>query len=431
MIILNQLRYMSWFLLDKLGKDSIYDRKIHIKKCIENDSFYKDYIEEKLNEILSYANENVEFYKDFKGNLKDFPVINKNIIMENHDLFQSKEFCGKKLHQMSTSGSTGFPFKVVQDSNKRKQVLAEIMYFSELVGYKVGKKLVYLRNLESHLAKSNFKQFLQNETIISTQKYDDITLEEITRQLLSLEKNTTILGYASTLQMIASYMSRNNIVAKNVTGIISGAEAITSKTRKLVKEQFNCPVVSRYSNQEMGILAQDFNEDEFLLNRASYYFEILKMDSDEKANYGEMGRIVITDLYNNAMPLIRYDTGDLGIMKLDDNGKEYLAKVFGRKLDLLYTTKDEPISFFALDEFFENNYDIEQYQIVQNDRYKIEINLIMKQGKTIDITWVQRCVKSVMGEDCNVDVHFLNTVPITNSGKFRYVICNYKPNEEK
>ncbi len=347
--------------------------------------------------------------------------------MQSFDAFKSEKFKNSPVHTMSTSGSTGRPFKVIQDLGKRRQVLAEIMYFSELTGYRVGKKMVYLRNLESTFAKSGLKQFIQNETVISTQKYNDLTLGSIVDQLAHMEKETTILGYASTLQAIASYMERQNITIDRVSGIISGAEAITAKTRSLVQKQFGCPVVSRYSNQEMGILAQDHAADHFLLNRASYYFELLAMDSDEPVPLGQMGRIVITDLYNYAMPMIRYDTGDLGIMRKGADGEVYLAKVMGRKLDLLYNTKGEPLSFFALDEFFELNFDIEQYQVVQEDRTHITVNIIMKKDKVLDEKWCIDSIKSVMGEDCVATIRYLDTVPITSSGKFKYVICHYKP----
>ena len=427
MILLNQARYLAWRALDGLKGDSVYKRKKEIESCMNDENYYQKYISEKLDNLISFATSHTSFYEKYKNcNIVDFPVINKNTIMYDFDAFKSDNFINRPVHEMSTSGSTGRPFKILQDMGKRKQVLAEIMYFSELVGYKVGNKIVYLRNLEKYNSKNNFKQFLQNESLIYTQKYDDLSLNRITDELIKMEKGTTILGYASTLQAVSSFMEKNNISAKNVTGIISGAETITNKTRQLVKKQFNCPVVSRYSNQEMGILAQDYDEDKFTLNRASYFFEILDMEKDKPIELGQVGRIVITDLYNYAMPMIRYDTGDLGIMDKNDKGY-YLSKIYGRKLDLLYTTSNEPLSFFALDDFFEPNTDIEQYQIIQNDRTHVTINLIMKEGKNIDEQWCIEGVKSVMGNDCNVSIEYLDTIPITNSGKFRYVICNYRP----
>ena len=115
------------------------------------------------------------------------------------------------------------------------------------------------------------------------------------------------------------------------------------------------------------------------------------------------------------------------LFRSDEKGRPYLSKVYGRKLDLLYSTKDEPLSFFCLDEFFEPNVDIEQYQIVQEDRVHITVNLIMKKGKSIDEKWCVAGVKKVMGDDCIVSINYLDAIPITNSGKFRYVICKYKP----
>lgn len=433
-MLLNRSRYLIWYILEKIKKNSVYQKKVEIIKCMENDEYYKEYKEKKLNEICLYASQNTEFYKGYLGKkINEFPVISKNLIMSQKNNFKSKEYKNRKLHIMATSGSTGIPFKIEQDSIKRKQVLAEIIYFSELLGYKVGSKIVFLRNLESMFKTSKIKQFIKNEEIISTQKYDDATLKKIINHIVKLPKGTIILGYTSTLQMLASCMKKHNIKAYNIKGIISGAEAITSKTRALITKQFMCPVVSRYSNQEMGILAQDFKEGKFLLNRASYSFEILNLNEDKPVSNGEIGRIVITDLFNHAVPLIRYDTGDLGIMEVDKNGREYLAKVFGRKLDLLYTTKDQPISFFALDEYFEDNFDIEQFQIIQESRIKLIVNLIMKENKKVDEKWCVDKIKKVMGKECEIEINYLKQIPITNSGKFRYVICKYNPNkaEEK
>ena len=63
------------------------------------------------------------------------------------------------------------------------------------------------------------------------------------------------------------------------------------------------------------------------------------LNEDKKIGFGQRGRIVITDLYNYATPLIRYDTGDVGIMHLDENNHPYFSQVLGRKLDLIYDTK--------------------------------------------------------------------------------------------
>lgn len=429
MYLMNKIRYLSWFLLGHLKKDSVLVRLRKIDRLMVDDEAYSEFIEKRLRELMKWAHDSTIFYKNFSPNsLENFPIITKNTVMENYDSFLSSNVDESSLHTMSTSGSTGRPFKIRQDESKRRQVIAEVIYFTRNIGYEIGKHFVYLCNLESGFKKSWVKRYLQNEDILYTRKYDRGSLRYIYEKLKNSENSTTILGYASTLSLIANFMKKRALSLSNISGVISGAETLTKKDRKLISETFGCHVVSRYSNQEMGILAQDYEEDIFVINRASYYVEILKMDSDEPAKEGEIGRVVVTDLYNKAMPMIRYDTGDLAIYKnIINTNKKVLTKVLGRKLDLLYTTKDEPVSFFCFDEFFGNNSNVQQYQLVQKTKTNIIVNLITVDGFMFSEGLVEAEVRKILGDDAVVEVCYLDSVPITSSGKFKYVVNEYKP----
>lgn len=73
------------------------------------------------------------------------------------------------------------------------------------------------------------------------------------------------------------------------------------------------------------------------------------MDCDEPAGPGEAGRIVITDLFNYAFPLIRYDTGDIGVMEYgNDDELPRLKEIYGRERDCVYNTVGELISQVAI-----------------------------------------------------------------------------------
>ena len=83
-----------------------------------------------------------------------------------------------------------------------------------------------------------------------------------------------------------------------------------------LRKVFGCNVVSRYSNQENGILAQELvDSDYFVINNASYWIEFLKLIQMWGADIGELSRVVVTDLFNYATPVIRYDTGDLAVVE--------------------------------------------------------------------------------------------------------------------
>ncbi len=75
------------------------------------------------------------------------------------------------------------------------------------------------------------------------------------------------------------------------------------------------------------------------LNRANCYIEVLKFDSDEQVAPGELGRIVVTDFTNYAMPMIRYDIGDVATIGETHNGILLsLDNLSGRKTDMIFKT---------------------------------------------------------------------------------------------
>lgn len=271
-----------------------------------------------LGNLLQHAITTTKFYKDIKASsLADFPVVDKNMIRNNQDDLISGKYDKSRLITMATSGSTGTPFVCYQNPTKKKRVNAEVIYYSEKAGYSVGSNLIFLRAITEQSHKSRLHQWIQNETLLDISSLDD---EHIEKLLHSIEKasreGSMILAYASTYDALRDYFRRKGYSAvgnSRIHGVVSSSEMLFDDTREAMAEAFRCPCFSRYSNQENGIIGQDDIENNiFILNEAHYIVEALMMDADEPTREGEVGRIVITDLYNYAMPMIRYDTGDIG-----------------------------------------------------------------------------------------------------------------------
>ena len=77
----------------------------------------------KLGTILQHAVTTVPFYKNInpEEGIASFPVVNKNIIKEQFKKFRSDSYSSEKtLFPVITSGSTGTPFKIFQDVEKRR-----------------------------------------------------------------------------------------------------------------------------------------------------------------------------------------------------------------------------------------------------------------------------------------------------------------------
>jgi phenylacetate-CoA ligase len=164
------------------------------------------------------------------------------------------------------------------------------------------------------------------------------------------------------------------------------------------------------------------------LNYASYFFEILKLESDDPAEYGELGRIVITDLFNYAFPIIRYDNGDTGILLEKDNqSNEYpiLRELYGRRLDLVYNTHG-CIVFMAMGRIFKNYPVIIQWQFIQNGEKEYLLKVIVNQQKQSSLTEIKNELTVLLGKDAEINIEYVNEIPVLASSKRKQVINNWK-----
>lgn len=382
-------------------------------------------------DILKYATLHVPFYQTFNGktDLQDFPVVNKNIIRDNEIQFLSDEFDKANLTVRETSGSTGMPFKVYQDARKRQRATADTLWFSKEAHYELGARLYFSRVWDKKTTRSKMQCLRQNWVMHDASSLSD---EAIARFLLQLEKDCstkTVIIFASSLTAIAKYLERNNITPKaKVASFITISEALNPWTKQTIEKRFGTPVFSRYSDEELGIMAQQMEgSSDFIVNTASFHIELLAMDKDEPVGDGEEGRIVVTDLFNRAMPLIRYDTGDIAVRK---PGCERLIfeKVGGRRVDYIFDTRGGLVSPYVINTPMHEYLEIQQYQFIQEGERDYTMLLNLKDGHSFDReSDMVAMLKSYLGLDANIGVRYVDEIPVLKSGKRKQVVNNYKP----
>jgi phenylacetate-CoA ligase len=416
---------------DFLTGAKIRKHYLDIRNLMEGgrDALVSERLEQYLHGIMKYAIENVDFYKEFKpiDSFKSFPVVNKNIIRDNYAAFQSPLFLDSSVVKMHTSGSTGTPFLIRQDKNKRSRVLAEMIYLWGKAGYQIGMRYGFLR-LRTSMHK--LAAWARNVRIWDVQGQDEENLEKIWNSLRSDHSIKLILGFPSALENLANYIlnSDQSPELDNIHTIIGFGEAFPKTARAKLKRIFNCNIVSLYSNMENGMLALECVENkEFHINYASYFIELLKMDSDDPVIVGEPGRIVVTDLFNYAMPLIRYDTGDIAIWK---NGPEcgWRSPVFqsieGQKVDLIFDSRGNKKSPHKISVLLEPFDRLLQYQFIQEGARQYILKLNGSEGKYDDAVFVN-LLKDFLGQDAEISIEHIYEIPVLASGKRKEVVNNF------
>ena len=213
-------------------------------------------------------------------------------------------------------------------------------------------------------------------------------------------------------------------------GIISTGEPLTEHFRQTISSQFDCDVLSRYSSLELGVIAHECEYHTLHVNGANLFVEVLGIDSDEPIKNGEIGRIIVTDYNNYAMPLIRYDTGDLGSIEQSSckcgRKGNVIRKLQGRKVDFIIDADGNKFSFAFLNTLIWPYHDkISHYQFLQNEAHIIKLFL---QLSSSDATFTENLkfdIISNLSQNTIFDVETVEEIPPMASGKKPFVINNY------
>ena len=419
------LREYIFWLSDFFKGGVVRKHYVEIEKIHENNAETSNIRNEYLHAILNYATNNVEFYTSLKNyqSLSDFPVINKMLVKDNLEQFVSKSTDEKKVKKVTTSGSTGTPFTVYKDKNKLNRHAAENIYFNEKAGYPLGQRLYYLRVWNKINNKSSLQRIRENLVMADISELSSGAIQKLYGKMQKDRSPKTILGFASALIELNKGITRD-CKDLNIKSIIAISEHLPQEVRNELSQKFNCPVVSRYSNMENGFIANQLIDDDiYEINTASYYVEILGLNDDLPVDEGEMGRVVVTDYFNKAMPLIRYDTGDIAICKIKNN-IPYLTSIEGRKTDLIYNTKGEPLSVHIVSNTLWEFKELKQYQFIQYEKssylLKINYNGVFSREKELELK-----LKKYLGTDADIKFEYVSEIPVLNSGKRRCIVNEY------
>lgn len=391
-----------------------------------------------LDHILDFARHNIDYYKNKPVyTLDTFPVIDKSIILADKNAFLTpiNKIPGQKgpLHIQKTSGSTGTPFETPQDSLCRLRRVATIKYENDLIGFRSCEPLLHIRS-GSHYWSGFADRFDSKSNIVY---FDNSCLDEnrINKIIEAIEryKIKFIRSYMTSIDFITRHVMENNVNLKSKPFFISVGESLPEYLRARVNHKLGCHIISHYGNEENGIFGSseiDGPGSYIRLNRCSHLIEVLKENSDEPTSDGEPGRVVVTDLSNHAMPMIRYDTGDIAIAgERDEHGfATTLSNLMGRRNDIIRDTDGNSIDFFnSMPSCIFNNENIRQFQFIQKNKKSYSLILNKVNGKNINEPLIIDNIKSILGDKAIINIEYNEDIPVLSSGKRKIVINEYHP----
>ena len=428
---------MGFWMLDKMKGGKTREYYDQIRYAWKEGSSVEE-TEKRIQNLIAHAVKTTDFYKDYPEtcSLEDLPVVNKDTFRQQYDRFVSSTYKDAPDNRvMCTSGSTGTPLRMIQNRDKIRHNTAGGIFLGAAAGYYIGMKEAFIRVWVNNVRKSKFQLLQENLIMMDSSRMDEKALEEMFH-VIEKKKVKCLVGYSSALGELSEYIRKTgrDISRWSVEMVFSMGEALPQETYDLTKELFGFSPVRSYGNNENGFIAIQLDEDpEYTVDLYNFYPEILKLDSDEPAEPGELGRIVVTDYYNKTFPMVRYDTGDTGKMRVyyDKNGRVHAkyTEIYGRRGSLMYNTKGEPLSIHVfMNTLLKFEGTVYQAKCIQWGEKDYEL-LVNADRSRLDEAELLAAYRYYLGEDAELRITYVDQIPIQASGKF--MVCENKWNGRK
>lgn len=427
-----------------------------IKRVWQNQYMSKDQLMEmqqsKVKNILNHAYNNTLFYKrkfdeagfhpDFFHDLKDIekiPILKKEEIKSRGDSMMAKNLPEMRAESVNTGGTTGIPMKLYRDAGAKDLMTALYSRTRRLYGCDIGTKTAWIWGLAKpeeyrDFRQNNFKlQFLKNTAWFNAFDMTAKSMSQFARFSFQF-KAELIIGYVSSLFELALFFKANNLKLYTPKAIWLTAEPVDNVQRRTIESVFKCPTFSQYGSSEILHIATECSAHQGLhIHADSRYVEVI----DSKGNSSgpdEIGYIVVTDLENYVMPIIRYKNDDMSSFMNEqgcDCGSTFpkLNPIVGRVYNVFKLRSGKQIyGHMFSKKMFNYVKEIQQFQIHQTSYEEVDVFIVpgIVEDRSNLIKELQEYFESYTGKEVRYNFHFVDNIEREKSGKLLYTKSDVK-----
>jgi phenylacetate-CoA ligase len=397
---------------------------------------------EKLRALVAYARANVPHYQGTLAGVSDrellrdgagvLPFLSKGDLQNNEtSLIAIRE--RKRLFRKTTGGSTGQSVTIWKNAEAIAQEHAANWRGFEWAGIRIGDRQARFWGV-AHRSRNRFRahliDFVGNRRRCSAFSFGEQDMREYTR-LLNRFRPTYLYGYVSMLQSYAEYLTAaRDRLEFQIRAVVPTSEVLTASHRKLFETAFKTSVFNEYGCGEFGTIAHECERGAMHINAENLIVEVLR--DGLPCGPGEIGELVITDLNNFGMPLIRYRLSDFGSLSGAPcpcgRTLPVIEKIFGRAYDLVRNREGKVFhgEFFMY--IFEDakrlNLGVRSFQVVQKDVDSFVINVVPSDEygpKTEE--FVRNRIREKYSKTAEVAFKQMVEIPREASGKMRLIVA--------
>jgi phenylacetate-CoA ligase len=361
--------------------------------------------------------------------LRLLPILTKRQLQDYQDSLVATDVPESERVRNQTGGSTGSPLQFYVDRERFDSRMASTERHNAWAGLRPG-------DWYAHLWGSRFdvgdkpdpnpawrQKLLYRNLTLHTAAVSDEAMEEYVH-VLRRYRPRFMLAYAQSAVLFAEFCMRNNIHDIRFESMIVSAEMLLPGKRQVIEEAFGGKVFNRYGCREVSVIASECEYHSGLHVNADAL--LVEVEPAPGLPAG-MGKVLVTDLLNRSMPLIRYEIGDLAT--LDANMRcpcgrslPLIGNIQGRTSDFLRLPNGRMIAGPSLALLAADMRDVRQVQFIQPDPKHVTLKVVAGTGYNPNTEQeLRRRMQPYLEDVSSLTIVTADSIPSEPSGKYRFV----------
>lgn len=400
-----------------------------------------------LREQLLHAYRHVPYYKmrfdemgltplDIRSyeDLSRIPVLTKRDIQDNKLQLLAENIPAEKRSRNQTGGSTGSPLQFWVDKERFDARRASTDRHNSWAGLRPGDFVAQiwgaLLDLETVVQPgvSWRQRLLHRQLLLNSSRVGEEDLFAYV-ELLRRYRPRVLVAYAQSAVMFAEFCLANNISDIEFQSVITTAEVLHPEQRAPIEAAFGGKVFNRYGCREVSVIASECDQHTGMHVNADAL--IVEIEPVRGLPAGQ-GRVLVTDLLNRSMPLIRYDIGDLATW-VDGppcpcgRALPRIASIEGRTTDFLVLPDGSRIAGPSLALLHADMQEVRQIQYVQHSRSRVTLNIVPGTNYGSETSGeLKRRLVPYLKNTLDLEIHLVPQIAKEASGKYRFVKTDIK-----
>ena len=394
--------------------------------------------------VLKHAYETTPFYarafdeasllpsKDFgPADLRKLPPLTRTDLRDHFEQLWSRKFSIDELRSSATGGTTDTPVAFRRDRTSIREKIAVQLRFNHWAGFEPGDKVMLLWGAQSDFPQKPSwiwqvrQRYGFRRCWMPTSTLNEQVLE-FWRQSLNEFRPQIIYAYPTPLAIFCEYLAQCGRDYHLPVSVICTAEPLYDRQRRAIKDVLQCDVFEHYGSRDFGMVGGECEMHNGLhLNPHSAYVELLPVPG---AQVEDLHEILVTDLLNYGMPLIRYRINDCAVLSTEKcacgRGYPLIKRIAGRTTDVFRLANGDLVPGVALtNRVLKVCRGLEKIQVVQEMLDEFRVRYVPGPGfSPIDLDHLRVNLRKFFPPEIRWKFDRVQEIERERSGKTRFAI---------